>query len=365
MLFSQTWSYDGIEFGFGQPELVGTLPDYRRRGLIRVQMDAVHELSRLRGELALGITGIPWYYRQFGYEMTVNLSGSRSLVWSRQGKDALKPHGTYRARAATLDDVPLLQELYLQSTRRSHLNWVRSDAMLVHMMTGQRQESDKYREFWIVEEQRSESDPGEVLGYFAVQRRRSGYGVYELDVVEGKSMRELGLFIAGTLQAEAEALNADADKPITGIRFALGGFHPLYTALGNQLERLDEPYAWYMRVPDIVAFLRLVGPVLERRLRASVVAGHSGDLKLNLYGSWVKLQFEKGALVNIAPYDPAEFYDGDVFLPDLTFLHLLFGHRTLAELNFVRKDCWAKGVEANVLIDALFPKQPASIHGFV
>jgi hypothetical protein len=50
-LFSQTWSYDGIEFGFGQPELVGTLPGYRRRGLVRAQMDAVHELSRSRGEL--------------------------------------------------------------------------------------------------------------------------------------------------------------------------------------------------------------------------------------------------------------------------------------------------------------------------
>jgi hypothetical protein len=46
VLLSQTWSYDGLEFGFGQPELVGTLPGYRRRGLVRVQMDAVHELSR-------------------------------------------------------------------------------------------------------------------------------------------------------------------------------------------------------------------------------------------------------------------------------------------------------------------------------
>jgi GNAT superfamily N-acetyltransferase len=37
-LISQTWSYDGIEFGVGRPELVATDPDYRRRGLIRAQM---------------------------------------------------------------------------------------------------------------------------------------------------------------------------------------------------------------------------------------------------------------------------------------------------------------------------------------
>ena len=34
-LISQTWTYAGIAFGVGRPELVGTHPDYRNRGLIR------------------------------------------------------------------------------------------------------------------------------------------------------------------------------------------------------------------------------------------------------------------------------------------------------------------------------------------
>src|SRR6266536_5478140 len=29
-LISQTWSYEGIKFGVGRPELVGTLPEFRR-----------------------------------------------------------------------------------------------------------------------------------------------------------------------------------------------------------------------------------------------------------------------------------------------------------------------------------------------
>ncbi len=87
LLLSQTWSYDGIEFGVGQPEIVGTDPDYRRRGLVRMQMDVVHSLSAARGELAQVITGIPWYYRQFGYEMTVNLSGSRAPLGTPGQRD--------------------------------------------------------------------------------------------------------------------------------------------------------------------------------------------------------------------------------------------------------------------------------------
>jgi hypothetical protein len=38
-LISQTWSYGGIEFGVGRPELVGTHADYRNRGLVRAQFE--------------------------------------------------------------------------------------------------------------------------------------------------------------------------------------------------------------------------------------------------------------------------------------------------------------------------------------
>ena len=66
---SQTWTYAGIPFKVGRPELVGTLPDYRRRGLVRKQFEILHDWSAQRGELVQIITGIPYYYRQFGYTM--------------------------------------------------------------------------------------------------------------------------------------------------------------------------------------------------------------------------------------------------------------------------------------------------------
>ena len=56
VLISQTWSYAGIEFKVGRPELVGTDSAYRERGLVRAQFDAVHAWSAERGELVQGIT---------------------------------------------------------------------------------------------------------------------------------------------------------------------------------------------------------------------------------------------------------------------------------------------------------------------
>ena len=65
-LIPQTWTYEGIEFGVGRPELVGTDPEFRNRGLVRTQFEEVHQWSRERGHLVQAITGIPFYYRQFG-----------------------------------------------------------------------------------------------------------------------------------------------------------------------------------------------------------------------------------------------------------------------------------------------------------
>jgi GNAT superfamily N-acetyltransferase len=67
-LIPQVWTYDGINFQVGRPELVGTDPAYRRQGLTRKIFDAIHALSAAYGHQVQVITGIPWFYRQFGYE---------------------------------------------------------------------------------------------------------------------------------------------------------------------------------------------------------------------------------------------------------------------------------------------------------
>ena len=41
-LIDQTWTYAGIPFEVGRPELVGTLPAHRNRGLVRKQFEVIH-----------------------------------------------------------------------------------------------------------------------------------------------------------------------------------------------------------------------------------------------------------------------------------------------------------------------------------
>ena len=86
-LISQVWLYAGIPIGVGRPELVATAPEYRRCGLVREQFAAIHAKSAARGELVQAITGIPWFYRQFGYGMAMDLGGGRAFLWNRPGND--------------------------------------------------------------------------------------------------------------------------------------------------------------------------------------------------------------------------------------------------------------------------------------
>ena len=130
-LIDQVWSYGGIPFGVGRPESVGTSPEYRNRGLVRAQFDVLHQWSAERGHLVQGITGIPYYYRQFGYEMAMDLSGGR--IGYPQTIPPLKAGEVepYRFRPVTETDLPFILDVDACSAQRLLVACIR-DAALWH-----------------------------------------------------------------------------------------------------------------------------------------------------------------------------------------------------------------------------------------
>lgn len=351
-LISQTWTYDGIPFGFGRPELVATDDDYRRRGLVRAQFEVIHARSAAKGELVQGITGIPWYYRQFGYEMAVELGGSRAFFWGRPGNDKRVDEELYRLRPATPEDLSYLEELYAAHCAGSLLTRRRDWALWQYELFTADRESPYARHVSVVT-----TDGAMPAGYVEYRLWKNFFSVRELGVLPGHSLRAVGLFLTRALKLQADELNKARQKPIDHVNFNLGVAHPLYQALERELEQQRKPYAWYIRVPDLSAFLQHIAPALAGRLASSGMAGYSGALKLNFYLAQLKVDFKNGKLVGAGPYRPEHFFDADAFFPDLTFLQLLFGYRSLDELNYARADCYADNADAAVLLNALFPKQ--------
>lgn len=356
-LISQTWAFDDIPFGVGRPELVATLPEYRRRGLVRIQMEVVHALSANRGELVTAITGIPWYYRQFGYEMAINLGGSRQLFWARPGNSEKVEEEPYRVRPVTVEDIPLLDELYRAHLAGSPIVRPRDGAQWYYELFTAHPESIPAVRVRMIERL-----DGQAVAYAAWELWGTSFGVRELGVLSDHSWRAVGRFLVRHLRHEAETLNQlrAPEKHLTNITFNLGEDHPVYEALGPELERQIRPYAWYVRVPDIPAFLRHIAPALEARLARSVVAGHTGTLRINLYQSRLTMVWERGRLIEVGEgYDHERLDEGDALFPDLTFLQLLFSYRSIDELTQSYADLYTNSNDALVVLRALFPKQPS------
>jgi hypothetical protein len=163
------------------------------------------------------------------------------------------------------------------------------------------------------------------------------------------------------LWATGEAYAARDEKSCEGFGFGLGDEHPVYTALASRLPEVRKAYAWYIRVPDVLGFLHHVKPVLEKRLAASDAAGYTGELKVSFYRSGLLLKLEQGRLSEIADWMPDPSDWGQAAFSDLNFLHLLFGHRTCAELRHVFCDCWVDNSTVRAVLDGLFPKRPSHV----
>ena len=358
-LISQTWAYDGIPFGVGRPELVGTDPDYRRRGLVRQQMTAVHAKSASRGELVQAITGIPWYYRLFGYGMALDLGGSRDFLWDRPGNNTKVEEEAYQIRPATEADWPILQTLYETHNRGALISRLRDEATWRYELTIPDPTSIYARHFYLVEL----VGTTQPIAYVEYKQFGNTYFIRELGVRSGHSWRAVGLYLTRYFKKLANVLVEKEEKRLRGVTFGLGIGHPIYEALGRQLEKQGLPYAWYIRVPDLPAFLRHIAPVLEKRLAESVLAGHSGTCRVNLYRQQFSLVFAQGKLQKVGSYEPKHVEDGDLQFPDSTFLSLLFGRNSWEELNAVHADCFPRTAEAAVLASILFPKKPSWVVG--
>jgi hypothetical protein len=361
-LISQTWAYAGLPFGVGRPELVSTLPEYRRRGLVRLQFGVIHRWSAERGHLVQGITGIPFYYRQFGYEMALAMTG-------RAGFDAQVPRlpagaaEPFTVRPAAESDLPFIASLYARAAEREPVIALRDDALWRYELAGRSPGSAAEVALRVIAAEGGEPvgclvHPADVWT-FGSAGIRLVLTTYELE--PGVSWLAVTPSVIRYLWQTGQDYAARRGKTLQRFVFGLGESHPVYDGFPSALPAARLPYAWYVRVPDLPAFLRHVAPALEQRLARSIAAGHSATLDLNFFRSGLRLVLERGRLAAIEPWQPPHPDNGSAGFPDLTFLQLLFGHRSLDDLRRAFPDCWVDGDLSRALLNALFPQASSNV----
>lgn len=357
-LISQTWSYEGIKFGVGRPELVGTLPEYRNRGLVRLQFEEVHKWSAERGERVQAITGIPFYYRQFGYEMALDLDGRRFGYESQVPKLKEGEAEPYRIRPAQETDLRLIEELYEQTKKRSMVSCERTPELFRYELLGRSEENICYANYIV------EDGAGESIGFF----RQPGYNHHSsiaatrYELKPGVSWLDVTPSVVRHLWSKGQEYAKRDGGECNSFGFALGASHPAYDALGSRLPKVHDPYAWYLRVPDLPGFLHHITPVLERRLAESIAVNHSREMRLSFYRTGLRVRIERGKIAVLESWQPTPKEEGDAAFPGLTFLQVLFGYRSFQELHYAFADCWCDSEEVRTLLDILFPKKLSQVY---
>jgi len=359
-LISQTWTFGGAAFPCGMPELVATAPEYRRKGLVRRQFAAIHDLSARRGELMQFIGGIPNFYRQFGYDMALNMGGGRTVRES----DIPDQHGAKAAvlrRAQIGDDLAFVHRLTANAVERQSIavQWqagALERAMRLGPATGQ-----VARDWLIIETPRRRR-----IGYVSESAwvRGDECCVLELELVPGVSHLNVMPDVLCSVLANARQKLEEGDHPskqANAIEFWLGEEHPAYAALDPHKTRRLSPYAWYIRVPDMVAFLKRISGGLERNLLGTVAEGYTGTIAVSDYRSAFRIDLRRGKIAEIASCEPC---GGNTRFPDLTLLQLVFGRRRCEELAVDYADCSVGHVESAVL-DSLFPPFRGNVTPFM
>lgn len=370
-LIDQTWAYEGIEFGVGRPEVVGTLPEYRRRGLVRKQFDVVHRWSAERGHMLQAITGIPWYYRLFGYEMALDLEGGRRGYNANIPKLKEGEQEPYLVRRALKGDIPFIAQLHQQNSQRYPITCCYDEEMWRYKMFEVSPESEVYQVITVIE-----SVAGERLGFLlhgaSLKEGMLDVRVYELQ--PGVSWLAVTPSVLRYLQQTGSEYASKEEKGngsnhknhprFEGYYFHLCSEHPVYHAVPHCLPQHTNPYAWFIRLPDLIAFMQHISPALEERLARSYAAGHTISLKLNFYTSGIVMVLEKGRIKAVEAWGQPDYETASAQFPELTFLQLLFGYRSLDELDRSFADCYPslENPEGGQVLRALFPKKPSTIY---
>ena len=126
-------------------------------------------MERRAGAEASSDHGTPGFYRQFGYEMALQLGGSGTATRSSCPGRRKARWTRIHVRAASEPDLPFIVQVYREATRRDPVACVRDLALWRYELCGRREKETRRVELRVVE-----SADGEPVGFLVHAWRNWG-----------------------------------------------------------------------------------------------------------------------------------------------------------------------------------------------
>lgn len=354
------WTYEGIQLRVLELGWVGTLPEYRRRGLVRA---LYHHWERMFFKDAFDmsvITGIPYYYRQFGYDFVIPMDQSVSLTINQIpdcGKDDPPDYMNLNIRDAEASDIYDMMRLFDEHA---------SSLLVTVPRTRELWEIQEHwqRVFDMVFSSKVITSGTKTVGYFRYLQNRE------------KDLKTPHRAVVRVVESSIESYDA-VMRTLQYLRKTatdLGLFRILVTGPStNNLCRVatslggieHRGWKYQMRIPHMDKFLMRIAPALEHRLSQSMFKGLTRDVFVNTYQHCYKMSFNAGRLEKVEDIGMPEVEQyHDVRLAPLSFARLVLGANNVDEISSFNIDSLVSP-SWRLLMETLFPKKESSVYYYM
>jgi hypothetical protein len=352
------WAYDDVVLRNLELGWVGTLKEYRRKGLVRVLYEHFDKLLH-EGEYDIStIQGIPYYYRQFGYDFVLPMDRTLWMTVDQLPTIDEKKTPEYmniQIRESTPKDLPELMSLYDAHNKKLQVYIARSRELWEVQEKTKMEFESEFRTF-VLEEKK------EVIGYFRLAKTRKTKGPHgaTLRVMESSIKTYSGVMRALQL-IRAEVLKEEFYRVgITGP--SSNNLSRIVQDLGGQTRG---GWKHQLRIPSILRLLQKITPVLEKRLVGSMFEGLTKDLTINTFRNCYLLKFVNGKVENITDIGMQEVDESRGFrAPPYDLVRLIFGVNDIDEIRNNNID-FIVSWDLKFLIGTLFPKGESCIYYYM
>jgi predicted acetyltransferase len=294
-----------------------------------------------QGYYLSAIEGIPYFYRQFGYEYAIPLD-EQTRIRLEEIPD-YEPVHTIRPLANS--DISKAMELLEWSQRKFYVHSVR-DKAIWKMQQEAHMAAEYDFEGYSVEKE------GQMIAYFRISQNPESKELFlrEITDVDQCGARSVLKFLKENgLQFGLETLVCTVSRCEPFVECLVAAEHA----------EQPPPYAWQIRVTDYAKMLLRMKSLFEKRLETSSFSRMTGKINLNFYRYTVQLTIEDGAIIDFQRIEESE--DRTLRFNPTVFTQLLLGHRSREELELVYPDFIVRPSH-RLLIDTLFPKLSSYIH---
>lgn len=337
-LIPQKWSFGGIPIKVAEMGLVATLPQYRNLGLQRILNKKYDEtLIKENYDLSV-IEGIPYFYRQFGYEYTIPLDSEINIPL----KFLPDTNSQYSIKKIELIDIPKIIKLNDITKEKFFINSIRSNEVWKKQEENGWQADWPFKTYLLLEK-------GIIKAYLRAEIVNNKLVLIEISNTKSNESRNICGFL------KKIGLENNVDELVCRINH-----HEFFSNyLVKNGGKKNKPYAWQVKVVNYFNFFKKIIPILNNRLYTSSYNFLESELKINFFKNSIILNFFNGQINDVK--EDKGIKRSEIQFNPIVFPKILFGCASHKELTQNYPDISINS-KYQELIKTLFPKFKSNIY---